>query len=166
VWSIERIQRDWSACWRSAMLCAQARVARSSAQGKHAETFDLSEVGEMLSDQPAFRRLRPFVAESQAAAAPGDAEPRYHTLVLAPEAPAVGRAVRDLELPHGALLVTLERDGQTLVPRGDTMLLMGDRMTLFAPPLQLPGAVAILTGASSADSGTTLSEEEQHSNDT
>jgi CIC family chloride channel protein len=137
----------------SDIVRAQARVARSSAQGKHAETFDLSEVGETLSDQPAFRRLRPFVAESHAAAAPGDAEPRYHTLVLAPESPAVGRAVCDLELPHGALLVTLERDGQTLVPRGDTVLLVGDRVTLFAPPLQLPGAVAILTGASTEDTG-------------
>ena len=60
--------------------------------------------------------------------------------------------------------MTLERDRQTLVPRGDTMLLVGDRVTLFAPPLQLPGAVVILTGTSSADSGKTLSEGEQHSN--
>jgi uncharacterized transporter YbjL len=146
----------------SDIVRAQARVARSSAQGKHAEAFELSEVKETLSDQPAFRRLRPFALEPQAAAARGDAELRYHTLVLAPESPAMGRAVCDLALPHGALLVTIERDGQTLAPRGDTVLLTGDRVTLFAPPRQLPDAVAILSGASTADSGTALSEEAPH----
>jgi NhaP-type Na+/H+ and K+/H+ antiporter len=60
--------------------------------------------------------------------------------------------VRDLELPHDALLVTIERDGQTLVPQGESVLVAGDGVTLFAPPRQLPGAVAILTGAPSADS--------------
>jgi Trk K+ transport system NAD-binding subunit len=93
------------------------------------------------------------VADGQVAAASGGAEPRYHTLVLAPESPAVGQTVRDLELPHGALLATIERDQQTLAPQGDTLLLVGDRVTLFAPPHQLSGAVAILTGASIEDKG-------------
>jgi hypothetical protein len=90
--------------------------------GHGSSRIDLSEFKETLSDQPAFRRLRPFAADRQVAAAAEDAELRYHTLVLAPNALAVGQAVRDLELPHDALLVA------------------GDRGTLFAPPRQLPGA--------------------------
>jgi CBS domain-containing protein len=136
----------------SDIVRAQARVAQTSAPGRQAAAFDLSEVKETLSDQPAFRRLRPFALDRQLVAPPGDAELRYHTLALAPNAPAVGRAVRDLALPHDALLVTIERDGQTLVPRGESVLAAGDRVTLFAPPRQLPGAVAILTGAPCADS--------------
>jgi chloride channel protein, CIC family len=130
----------------SDIVRAQARVARAAAPGTQTTTTDLSEVRETLTDQPAFRRLRPFKPEHQAAAAPGDAELRYHTLVLAPDAPAVGRSVYDLDLPPGVLLVTIERDQRTLVPRGATVLLAGDHVTLFAPPRQLGRTVTTLNG--------------------
>jgi Trk K+ transport system NAD-binding subunit len=42
------------------------------------------------------------------------------------------------------LLVTIERAGQTLIPRGETVLAAGDRVTLFAEPPQIQGALAAL----------------------
>jgi trk system potassium uptake protein TrkA len=48
-----------------------------------------------------------------------------------------GRAVRDLGMPKGTILATMERGGDVLVPTGDTLLGVGDRLVVFA----LPGAV-------------------------
>lgn len=48
-----------------------------------------------------------------------------------------GRAVKDLDIPKGTILATMERGGEVLVPTGDTLLGVGDRLVVFA----LPGAV-------------------------
>ncbi|HEY3230213.1 MAG TPA: hypothetical protein VGJ87_13405 [Roseiflexaceae bacterium] len=95
----------------------QARIARV-AGGQRGAPPALSEVQETLADQPVFRRLRKF--GSAADLQDGDTEraPRYHTVMLAPDAPAVGLAVQALDLPRGVLLITIERDHQTLIPKG------------------------------------------------
>jgi CBS domain-containing protein len=136
----------------SDIVRAQARVARTSPSGAQAAVADLSEIKETLTDQPAFQRLRPFIPDQPAASKPMESELHYHTLVLAPDAPVVGQAVRDLALPQGTLLVTIERTGQMLVPRGETVLAAGDQVTLFAPPQQLRRSLAALAGSSPADS--------------
>ena len=41
--------------------------------------------------------------------------------------------LRDLELPEGAMLVLIRRDGDVIYPRGHTRLQMGDRLTLMGP---------------------------------
>jgi len=61
-------------------------------------------------------------------------------------APAAGKAVRALRLPAGVLLVSVERAGDTLVPRGETVLKAGDVVTLFAEPDNLPRALKLLNG--------------------
>ena len=58
-----------------------------------------------------------------------------------------GLAVRNPALPPGALLVTVERGAQTIVPHGSTVLAAGDQVTVFAPPPQLEAALAALRGA-------------------
>ena len=44
-----------------------------------------------------------------------------------------GRPLRDLELPRGAILVLVRREGDVIYPRGDTQLQIGDRLTLMGP---------------------------------
>jgi Trk K+ transport system NAD-binding subunit len=44
------------------------------------------------------------------------------------------------------LLVSVERAGDTLVPRGETLLKAGDVVTLFAEPDNLPRALKLLNG--------------------
>jgi Kef-type K+ transport system membrane component KefB/Trk K+ transport system NAD-binding subunit len=44
-----------------------------------------------------------------------------------------GRPLRDLELPQGAILVLVRREGDVIYPRGDTQLQIGDRLTLMGP---------------------------------
>ncbi len=56
---------------------------------------------------------------------------RLMTLELPPEAVAVGRWIRDLRLPLGTIIATIQRDQQSIVPRGETMLQAGDRLVLM-----------------------------------
>jgi len=44
-----------------------------------------------------------------------------------------GRPLRNLELPEGAMLVLVRRDGDVIYPRGDTQLRIGDVLTLMGP---------------------------------
>lgn len=43
-----------------------------------------------------------------------------------------GKAVRDAELPEGALIGLIQKGGRIVVPRGDTRLAEGDVLTIFA----------------------------------
>jgi Trk K+ transport system NAD-binding subunit len=45
--------------------------------------------------------------------------------------------IRDLSLPLDVLILSIHRDGQTLVPHGYTTLKLGDHITLVGPPAKL-----------------------------
>jgi CBS domain-containing protein len=128
----------------SDIVRAQAQTVRSAGGAPRAAPA-FSEVQTTLTDHVAFRRLRPFVPDRPTPAAL-ERELHYHTVILEPDAPAVGQPVRALALPPGVLLVTIEREHQTLAPQGGTVLAAGDRITLFAPPGHLPIALAALIG--------------------
>jgi trk system potassium uptake protein TrkA len=49
-------------------------------------------------------------------------------ITLAPDAPFVGRAVRDVPLPHDSALVAILRGGRVLVPSPDDPLEAGDEL--------------------------------------
>jgi CIC family chloride channel protein len=134
----------------SDIVRAQARAARA-ASPRAQPTGELSEVKGLLSDQPAFRRLPAFPHEPQTAPATSTTEPHYQTVLLTPDAPAIGQPVHALDLPAGVLLVTIERAGQTLIPHGETILAADDRVTLFAAPHQIQDALAALTGIAVVD---------------
>lgn len=44
-----------------------------------------------------------------------------------------GLPLRELQLPEGAMVVLVRRDGDVIYPRGDTRLKIGDRLTLMGP---------------------------------
>lgn len=52
---------------------------------------------------------------------------------IAPGTPAVGRSVRSLKLPEGALVGGIVRGGKVLPAVGDAVLAVGDRVIIFAP---------------------------------
>ena len=47
---------------------------------------------------------------------------------------AAGRRVRELNLPEGAILGSVQREGEIVIPRGDTEIKVGDRVVVFALP--------------------------------
>ena len=62
---------------------------------------------------------------------------RYLSLSLSPEnrtATFIGRALKELKLPHGTLIAIIHRDGQIIVPDGNTVLHAGDRVTVIGDP--------------------------------
>jgi trk system potassium uptake protein TrkA len=48
--------------------------------------------------------------------------------------PAAGKAVQDMNLPEGALIISLLRDGRGFVPKADTVIQGGDEVLLVLDP--------------------------------
>ena len=51
-----------------------------------------------------------------------------------PHSRVAGRRIADLGLPRGAILGSIERDGEVIIPRGDTEVQSGDKVMVFALP--------------------------------
>ena len=47
-----------------------------------------------------------------------------------------GRTVKELALPHGAIIVDILREGESVIPRGDVLLMPNDRLIIGAEPLR------------------------------
>jgi cell volume regulation protein A len=63
--------------------------------------------------------------------------------VVPPGSPLVGRALIDLGLPRGVLLVQIQRDESQIIPDGATILAADDHMLLLATPEALPSLAAL-----------------------
>ena len=44
-----------------------------------------------------------------------------------------GKPLHELELPEGAFIVLIRREGDVIYPRGHTVLQIGDHLTLMGP---------------------------------
>ena len=55
-------------------------------------------------------------------------------LVVAEDSPAAGRAVSDVSLPDGALVISVLRDGSGFVPNSDTVVEAGDEVLVVLDP--------------------------------
>ncbi|WP_205697834.1 TrkA family potassium uptake protein [Conexibacter sp. SYSU D00693] len=51
-----------------------------------------------------------------------------------PSSPAAGRAVSEIDLPEGALVISVLRDGTGFVPKADTVIEGGDEVLLVLDP--------------------------------
>lgn len=58
-------------------------------------------------------------------------------ILLAETMPWCGRAIRDLRMPKGSIIASVDRAGEVLVPTGELTLMPGDRLVVYA----LPGAL-------------------------
>ena len=59
-------------------------------------------------------------------------------MTVAPDAPVAGKTLAAAHLPRGVLVVSLQRRGMTIVPRGETELRPGDVATVIADAKQEP----------------------------
>ncbi|MDQ4144389.1 MAG: potassium/proton antiporter [Actinomycetota bacterium] len=57
---------------------------------------------------------------------------QLHEVSVTDGSPAAGRQIVDLDLPQGALVVLVSRDGEFVVPQGSTVLMPGDEVLLLA----------------------------------
>ncbi len=81
-------------------------------------------LGDVFRTEPIYDKLLDGILEEKRAS-----EPMLKIIArlkVGKETPASGRAVRDVLWPSDALVVSLSRGGQTIVPDGETVLLEGD----------------------------------------
>lgn len=71
-------------------------------------------------------------------------------LMVEPDSFMDGRMIRNLHLPQGALIVTIERDGGMVVPNGSTKLRYGDHITVLLAGENSEAATLALYDASQA----------------
>ena len=57
-------------------------------------------------------------------------EASINEITLPPDYPLSGARLRELDLPEESIIVSISRDDQMLIPRGNTQLLAGDRIIL------------------------------------
>lgn len=56
---------------------------------------------------------------------------RLSEVTLAPESPAVGKEISQLDLPRESMVVAVLREAEVIVPRGDTTLYEGDEVLVL-----------------------------------
>jgi trk system potassium uptake protein TrkA len=61
--------------------------------------------------------------------------------------PALGKAIRDLQLPADTVIVSIIRDGKLVIPRGDTSLQAGDEVLAVSTVKAEPGLKDSLVGS-------------------
>ena len=67
-------------------------------------------------------------------------------VALRADAPVVERELQQLEIPEGALIGGIIREGEVIVPRGNTRLFGGDRLILISQPDCYDQVLRLLTG--------------------
>jgi trk system potassium uptake protein TrkA len=63
-----------------------------------------------------------------------EAPARLMDVEVAAASPAIDRSIADLKLPREAVVVSVARAGELIIPRGDTRLRAGDIVTLLSRP--------------------------------
>jgi len=116
----------------------------------HEETFSRLGVTAVSTTRILSRLLEQRMAFDDIAALTLVAEGQISVaeIVLDPDAPVVGRALRDLVLPENALIGAILRRGRPIIPRGDSVLRERDRLVVIALPENQEEAIRRLTGES------------------
>ena len=68
-------------------------------------------------------------------------------VVLGRDAPVIGKAIQELDLPAGSLVAAIIRNGQVVVPGGQDRLLVADRLIVIAHPEHQEHLLTALAGA-------------------
>jgi len=72
-----------------------------------------------------------------------EAELNFISVELGARDPWSGKCIKDLLLPRGALIASVQRGGETIVPRGDVLLRAGDRLIICAEAVKLDQNVTL-----------------------
>jgi NhaP-type Na+/H+ and K+/H+ antiporter len=105
---------------------------REMLRAQRSSLFDLRQDG-VISDE-VFEQLSTEVdaqLDEGYSSLPDEAEPRTQFLevTLPDDSIAVGKTIAELEIPRAAVLVSIQRGDEIIIPRGDTLLHVGDVVT-------------------------------------
>jgi trk system potassium uptake protein TrkA len=71
---------------------------------------------------------------------------RFIHRVIAPQSPAAGERLADVEIPSGLIIAAVLTGGRALVPRGDHQLRVGDEVILFVRAAEVGTAQLLFPG--------------------
>lgn len=74
-----------------------------------------------------------------------DLRTQFLELTLPDDSNAIGKSIAGLSIPRSAVLVSVKRDDETIIPRGDTILNCGDVITLLCERDTIPFIKDLLT---------------------
>ena len=86
-------------------------------------------VAEWVGEKPVYLSLMELNLKRRGPRDSGDPEPVLLDLVVEPNSVMDGTHIRDLELPTGCLIVTINKGGREEIPSGNTVLREGDEVT-------------------------------------
>ncbi|MCC6483985.1 MAG: H(+)/Cl(-) exchange transporter ClcA [Armatimonadetes bacterium] len=98
-------------------------------------------VAEHLGDKPVYEAMLEQDLRRTGMKAADHSEPILVDFAVEPESEMQSKRVRDLGLPPGCLVVTIDRGGTELVPSGSTRLRAGDRVSVIIAGVE-PGTLA------------------------
>ncbi len=67
-------------------------------------------------------------------------------LVVLPTTAVVGRPLREVNMPKGAIVAAIKRGEQIIIPKGDSQILADDRVILFTLPGAIPKVERLFSG--------------------
>ena len=67
-------------------------------------------------------------------------------IALVGDSPVVGRALREMDFPNGALIAAVMRGGDVLIPNGNTQLKQNDKLVVISQPDNHGRVIRYLTG--------------------
>ena len=67
-------------------------------------------------------------------------------LVALPTTAVVGRPLREVNMPKGAIVAAIKRGEQIIIPKGDSQILADDRVILFTLPEAIPKVERLFSG--------------------
>ncbi len=115
-------------------------------------------VAEHLNNKPIYEALLEYDLERGGERPPKSPEAILLDMVVEPHSQMDGKAVRELRLQRGCLLVTIDRAGTEIVPTADTKLQPGDHLTVIVSG-DKPEACAVVQGMGAQVNGHSSAED-------
>ena len=125
------------------------RAQRSAFSGLRRDGVISEEVFEKLTAEVDGRLSEGY----QAPPAEEEAATQFIEVAIPPGSPAVGKTVVELGIPRGAVLVSIQRGKETIIPRGDIPLRAGDIVTTLCERQSAEAVRALLTSAQAPPAG-------------
>ncbi len=69
---------------------------------------------------------------------------QFLELTIPDDSIVIGRTIAELSIPRAAVLVSIQRDDETIIPRGDTSLHEGDKITVLCERESIPDIKKLL----------------------
>lgn len=89
-------------------------------------------VAELLRDKPVYEALLERLLHKGSKELTKEVQPRVVDLFVEPDSEFDGKAIKDLPLPPGCLVVQIQRGDHNVVPNGSTVIAEGDIVTLVS----------------------------------